>query len=538
MSNRMPATEFDYVIVGAGSAGCVIANRLSADPSCRVCLVEGGVSDRTPRIQVPAGVLTLHKSERYAYQYKSVPQPRLDNRQIATPRGRALGGSSSMNSMIYIRGHRSDYDKWAAMGCSGWAYADVLPFFKRSERNMNGQDPNYHGTTGELLVDRARDPNVLSRYFVEAGKSLQIPENTDFNGSRLEGVGIYDLTQKNGQRLSSYRAFVHPVLHRKNLTLLVGWTVNRIDLDGVAAVGVTVSKEQQEERLSARKEIILAAGAYGSPELLMRSGIGDRSELVKARIKPAHHLPGVGKNLQDHIDAVTTYRSHWHKSLGVSWKSLPEVLSAPFKYLGWRKGWLTTNYVEAGGFARTRYADEVPDVQFHFVPAYRSLRGRLFEWGHGFAVHTCLLRPKSRGRVYLTEASNRPPQLAIDFNFLDDPQDGLTLTEGLRLARRILNAPPFDEIRGREWGPGSEKVTNEQLMSHIKTHARTVFHPSGTCRMGTAEDCVVAPDLKVRGLEGLRVADASIMPLLVSGNTNAPSIMIGERCADFILKAQ
>ncbi|WP_092499549.1 GMC family oxidoreductase [Faunimonas pinastri] len=526
--------QFDYIVVGAGSAGCVLANRLSRDPNNRVCLVEGGGSDRTPRIHVPAGTITLYKSERYAYQFMSEPQTHLNNRRIHVPRGRMLGGSSSMNSMIYIRGDRSDYDTWAAMGCPGWSYDDLLPFFKEAEDNRLGQSPDFHGRGGELAVDKPRDPNPASRRFVEAAKEIGIAENSDFNGAKLEGVGIYNLTQKDAKRLSSYRAFVHPVLSRANLTVMTDARVERLDIVGGAVTGVTLTKDGKSLTLRAARETVLAAGALGSPEILLKSGIGDGAELRAVGMDVRHHLPGVGKNLQDHLDGLVTVRSHDSSTLGFSAGSMPRVLASPLKYLAKKAGWLTTNYVEAGGFARTKYAGDVPDVQFHFVPGYRSHRGRLFEWGHGYAIHTCVLRPESRGSVF-PKRTNGQAELGIDFRFIDKEQDARVLVEGMRLARRILGASPFAGIRGAEIAPGPKRMSDEALMDYVRSDASTVFHPSGTCRMGNDEGAVVTPDLKVRGLANLRIADASIMPTLISGNTNAPSIMIGQKCAAMML---
>ena len=526
--------QYDYIIVGAGSAGCVLANRLSADPAVRVCLLEAGGSDASPRVQTPAGTITLYKSKIFSWNFFSTPQKALNNRRLHTPRGKALGGSSSMNSMIYIRGDASDYDRWAELGCAGWSWADVLPLFKKSERNLLGLNPALHGTQGELLVDRARDPNPLSTLFVKAAERVGIKRNDDFNGGTLEGAGIYNLTQKNAKRLSAYRAFVAPIRGRPNLTVLTGCTVQSLDMDGTRARGLHLLKDGQPLTLACSREVILCAGALGSPQILLNSGIGPRAELEAAGVPVVCDLPGVGKNLQDHLDGLITVRSASPLTLGFSWGSLAAIVLSPFKYLLQKKGWLTTNYVEAGGFARTPLADALPDVRFHFVPGYRSHRGRLFEWGHGYAVHTCVLRPKSIGELRLSPQR----ELEIDYNFLADMDDAKVLIEGLKLARKVLADSSFDRLRGKEMLPGAEVQSDEQLLAYIRAYAATVFHPVGTCKMGVDAMSVVTPELNVVGVQGLRVADASIMPTLISGNTNAPCIMIGEKAAGMIVAGE
>ncbi|WP_028292018.1 GMC family oxidoreductase [Oceanobacter kriegii] len=528
---------FDYIIVGAGSAGSVIANRLSADPATRVLLLEAGGSDNSLRVQVPAGTITLYKSPRYSWNYYSVPQQRLNNRQLHCPRGKALGGSASMNSMIYIRGHASDYDQWQASGCTGWGWQDVLPMFRKSERNLLGQSEALHGQQGELLVDKPKDPNPFTHRFIEAARrALGVKENSDFNGTEQEGCGIYNLTQKDGKRLSSYQAFVAPVLQqRPNLEVRTGVEVERLLFDEQRVLGVEIRTANGMNMIRADQEVVLSAGALGSPHILMKSGIGPTDQLKAAGIEVKQDLAGVGQNLQDHLDGLVTVRSNNSRSLGFSLGSLPQVLLSPFRFLAGRKGWLTTNYVEAGGFFRTPLAqDGLPDVQFHYVPGYRSHRGRLFEWGHGYAIHVCVLRPKSIGELRL--GADR--QLQLDYNFLSNMDDAKVLTEGMRLARKVLADSAYDDSRGKEMLPGSQVQTDAEFLDNIREYAATVFHPVGTCKMGTDPMAVVTPDLKVRGITGLRVADASIMPTLISGNTNAPCIMIGEKAAEMILATE
>ncbi|TGQ16820.1 MULTISPECIES: GMC family oxidoreductase N-terminal domain-containing protein [unclassified Mesorhizobium] len=531
----MQTESFDYIVVGAGSAGCVVANRLSADPSVKVCLIEAGGSDNSLRVKVPAGILSLYGNPNYDYCFVGVPQPQLNNRSIPVNRGKALGGSSSINSMVYIRGAAEDYDEWAGLGCAGWAYRDVLPVFRKLECNLLGQDSRYHGSDGELLVDNPRDPNVLSSMFVKAGKNADLPANADFNAESQYGLGIYNVTQDRGQRFSSFSAFMRPVLHRKNLTLLSQCEVIDLVIAEGRATGLRIRHQGQQKTLSASREIVLSAGAINSPRILMASGIGSAAELQAIGIAPVLDLPGVGKNLQDHVDGMITVRSRSTRTLGLSLANLPRIAAAPFQYFARRKGMLTTNYVEAGGFAKTRYTNGLPDIQFHFVPGYRSHRGRLIEYGHGYAIHTCVLRPKSVGEIRLSRDNSRRDVL-IDHRFFTHEDDAMVLVEGIKIARRIFASPEFDSVRGKEMLPGKDVSSDDEILAYLCAEALTVYHPVGTCKMGTDDMAVVDPaTLKVRGVEGLRVADASVMPKLIGGNTNAPSMMIGQKASEMIL---
>lgn len=526
--------QFDYIVIGAGSAGCVLANRLSADPKTRVLVIEAGGHDRDLRVKVPAGILAMYGRPRFDYGWVGVPQPGLNNRRIPVNRGRMLGGSSSLNSMLYIRGAAQDYDEWRDLGCSGWGWNDVLPVFKALEQNCNGQDPAYHGAGGELIVSRPRDPNPVCQDYIAAGETLQLPRNTDFNGESQLGLGVYDVTQRDGLRFSAYNAFLEPVRSRPNLVIRTDCTLRRLLVREARVTGIEVQQGDAVTRIAAG-EVVLSAGAIGTPIGLMASGIGPGAQLAAQGIAVAHDLPGVGQNLRDHVDGMITMRSDSTRTLGFSLGNWRRLLAAPLAFAARRKGELSTNYVVAGGFAKTPLAGDLPDVQFHFVPGYRSHRGRLVEWGHGFAVHTCVLRPRSIGEICIRRAGDGfVPD--IDHRFFSDPFDGQVLVEGIKLARRIFAATPMASLQGREILPGPDVVTDDEILAYLRAEALTVYHPVGTAKMGRDAMAVVDPvTMKVHGMEGLRVADASVMPTLIGGNTNAPSMMIGEKCARAIL---
>jgi choline dehydrogenase len=532
--------EFDYIVIGAGSAGCVVANRLSASGANRVCVLEAGPSDRplltALRINTPPGNTTLLNSPRFNWGYQWTGGRRLRGRLFPCPRGRVVGGTSAVNGMVYIRGHKSDYDDWAALGNRGWSYADVLPFFKKHEHRELGTG-EYHGAGGELNVAPLRFLNPITRAFLEAGQPLQLGRNDDFNGAQQEGIGPYEVTQKNGERCSSARAFLHPALSKKNLELLTGAMVLRINFAGRRAVSVTIRRDGAESTISATREIILSGGAINSPHLLMLSGIGGAGALQRAGIKVIHDAPGVGANLQDHPTIGVKVEDLSRSSFAVTpWTLLPFAWSG-LRYALTRQGRFTSNIVEAGGFIRTSPDLERPDIQLILMVAARPI-DQMFPYAHAFMIGSILLRPTSRGRVELVSADPATPPV-LHPNFLADDKEIPPLIAGLRLSRRIAKSPPFRGIAGMEQSPGAASESDEQLRDYILGNIGTSYHPAGTCKMGPPGDVTAVVDdrLRVHGTEGLRVADASIMPSIVGGNTNAPAMMIGERCADFILRS-
>lgn len=523
---------YDVAVVGAGSAGCVLANRLSADPSRRVMLIEAGGSDRSPLVHLPFGLAVIARQKRINWNYTTEPQRHLGNRRLYWPRGKLLGGSSSVNAMCYVRGHPSDYDGW---GMDGWRWDDVLPEFVAQQRNARGPSAHY-GADGELSVEDIREPNPLSCRFVETADALQMQRRSDFNAGTQEGLGLYQVTQRRGLRHSAAAAFLRPALDRPNLRVMTNAPVRRIAFSGTRAVGVVVRDGERDETVEAR-EVVLAGGAIGSPQLLMLSGVGPDDHLMERGIGVVADRPSVGANLSDHLDVIALARERGRLSYAVDPRASASAARAMWAFARRRTGMIASNIAEAGGFARSRHAgDGPPDVQFHFLPALLRDHGRRTAWGYGMSLHACALRPRSRGTIRLRSSDPDDAPL-IDPDYLSDGRDMDVMEDALAHARRILASPPLSDHVRHEIEPGTDIQGPDATRAWIAGHAETIYHPMGTCRMGDDKDSVVDPEGRVRGVTGLRVADASVIPRPLGGNTNAPTMMIAGRIASMMREA-
>jgi choline dehydrogenase-like flavoprotein len=529
-----PHGSFDYVIAGAGTAGCVLANRLSEDPSNTVCLIEAGGRDDHPFIHVPALVGAALTLKKLSWGLETVPQPDLNGRRIPIPRGRVLGGSSSVNGMVYFRGHPKDYDDWATEGNAGWSWAEVLPYFLRSEDNEEFAGSPYHGQGGAMRVSDIGNPNPLNHVFAQAMRSLQFRPCEDFNGADPEGFGLRQGAIRDGRRESGVTAYLRPARRRPNLKIMTNATVARVALENRRATGVDVLLNGTTLHVAARREVILAGGTIGSPQMLLLSGIGNGDVLRTLGIAVQHHSPAVGRNYHDHVAANVQMWTRNTQSYGISLKALPRGAWNVLEYLVARQGAFASNLFESHAVLRSISGLDRPDIQVVFQPARRNQNAFPLPLGHGFAISIVLLHPKSRGKLTLASADPRALPL-IDPKLLSAPDDIVPLVRGLKLARRIFGTPAFSPFRASEFLPGAAIQNDEEWTEYIRATAATVHHPGGTCRMGVGEDAVVTPDLKVKGIDGLRVADASIFPKLIGGNTNAPVVMVAEKAADMIL---
>jgi choline dehydrogenase len=528
--------ETDYVVVGAGSAGCVIAARLSEDPSVRVTVLEAGGPDSSFWIHLPIGYGKTIVDPKLNWRYETEPDAEINNRRMYWARGKVLGGSSSINGLLYVRGQAEDYDHWRQLGNPGWSFSDVLPYFKRSENQTNGAD-QYHGTGGPLAVANLVERNPLCEAFIESGVAAGIPRNDDFNGATQEGIGYYQLTTRNAKRCSAAVAYLHPAMKRPNLRVLTNAPAERIIFEARRAKGIVFRQDGVEKRVMARREVILSGGSINSPQLLLLSGVGPAAELAAMGIPVVHDLKGVGENLQDHYGAIITYKSRLPLTVNDIMTSRLRQLKAGLQYLLLRKGPLTISAAQVGAFFKTRPEVASPDAQFLFQTFSHDEYDDGLHKFSGFANVVCPVRPESRGTLKLKSRDPRDAPL-MQANYLSAEIDRTTLVDGIKVARKVGEQAAIAAHILAEYLPGPDVRTDDELLAYARQTGLSIAHQVGTAKMGTDAMSVVDPELRVYGVEGLRVIDASIMPTLISGNTNAPTIMIAEKGADFIKASQ
>ncbi len=525
--------EFDYIVIGGGSAGCVLAGRLTEDPNLSLCLLEAGGGGNSWMVNTPVGAVVIMPTKMNNWALETVPQAGLNGRKGYQPRGKCLGGSSAINAMAYIRGNRKDYDDWAAQGNTGWSYHDVLPYFKKSENNERIHN-EFHGQGGPLNVSELRTENPLQQTYLAAAREVGYPLNDDFNGAEQEGLGVYQVTQKNCERCSTAKGYLFPHMdNRPNLHVETNALAQRIIFENGRAVGIEFKQKGIKKTIRAKREVIVSAGAFQSPQLLMVSGIGDRTELEAQGIAVVHHLPGVGKNLHDHPDFVFGYQStNSQDSFGLSVSGSFRMLGQIQKYRKTRTGMISSNFAECGGFLKSKPDLEIPNLQLHFVVALVDNHARTMHMGHGVSCHVCLLNPRSRGTVKLS-GPTMDDTLLIDPNFLGDPADVEDMVDGFKITKKLMDAEAFKDTISKDLFT-SHVQTDDDIRAILRARVDTVYHPVGSCKMGVDDMAVVDPTLKVYGVQGLRVVDASIMPTVVNGNTNAPTIMIAEKAVEMI----